>query len=212
MRVLELFSGTGSVGTVVRRFGHEVVSLDRDLEADIKCDILDWDYKQFKPGDFQLIWASPPCTEYSVAKTIGVRKIAEANRIVLRTLEIIEYLKPQYWLMENPQTGKLKDQEFMRDLPFNDLDYCKYGMPYRKRTRLWNNIALWSPQPLCVKDCGNIIDGRHKETAQRGPSGKKDSAARQGEVVRHTQKELYRVPELLIEEICIILALPGVVG
>ena len=45
MRILELFAGTGSVGDVCRRLGHEVISLDRDLHADIEIDIMDWDYR-----------------------------------------------------------------------------------------------------------------------------------------------------------------------
>ena len=62
-RMLELFSGTGSVGNVFRERGWDVTSLDRDMQADIKADILDWDYRQFPPGHFYFIWASPPCTE-----------------------------------------------------------------------------------------------------------------------------------------------------
>ena len=49
MRVLELFSGTGSVGNVCKRHGFEVVSLDRDMPADIKTDIMDWDYRVYCP-------------------------------------------------------------------------------------------------------------------------------------------------------------------
>ena len=41
MRILELFSGTGSVGNVCRRLGCAVTSLDRDLPADLQMDILD---------------------------------------------------------------------------------------------------------------------------------------------------------------------------
>ena len=47
MRVLELFSGTGSVGSVCRARGMDVVSLDRDMPADIRCEILDWDFRSF---------------------------------------------------------------------------------------------------------------------------------------------------------------------
>ena len=82
MKILELFAGTGSVGKVAKELNHTVISLDRDMEADIKTDILDWDYKTYEPKTFDLIWASPPCTEYSVAKTTGVRDIEQANEIV----------------------------------------------------------------------------------------------------------------------------------
>jgi hypothetical protein len=53
MLILELFSGTGSVGNVAKELGHEVVSLDRDMEADIRADIMDWDYTAvFPTGNF----------------------------------------------------------------------------------------------------------------------------------------------------------------
>ena len=104
MKLLELFAGTGSVGNVATTLGFEVVSLDRDMDATIKMDIMDWDYlsSSYAPGHFDLIWASPPCTEYSIAKTIGIRDIEGANKIVRRTLDIIDYFKPRWWIVENP--------------------------------------------------------------------------------------------------------------
>ena len=58
MKLLELFSGTGSVGRVARRLGWEVVSLDLK-DADISTDILKWDFKTYEPKHFNFIWASP---------------------------------------------------------------------------------------------------------------------------------------------------------
>ena len=204
MRVLELFSGTGSVGNVCRRLGCEVTSLDRDMPADIRMDILDWNYASLPPNSFDVIWASPPCTEYSVAKTVGVRKLDEANAIVKRTIEIIQYFNPTYWMMENPQTGLLKHQSVVADLPYNDLDYCKYGMPYRQRTRLWNNIEAWIPRPLCKKDCGHMVGNVHEQSAQQSPQIHLASVRR-----RYLTRELYKVPEPLLEELFGLLLQPA---
>ena len=196
MRLLELFAGTGSVGKVAKELGFEVISLDRDMPADINKDIMGWNYQVFEPKQFDVIWASPPCTEYSRAKTTGVRDIDGANKVVQRTLDIMEYFEPKYFIIENPQTGLLKEQVIMYGICFDDVDYCKYGMPYRKRTRLWNNIGNWHPRPLCTSDCNSIREGsrrKHIAVAQRAPS-KGDTG------IRFKQSELYVVPALLIEE------------
>ena len=58
MRLLELFSGTGSIGRAFEALGWEVTSLDLEGEPTIKCDILDWDYTTFPPGHSQVVWAS----------------------------------------------------------------------------------------------------------------------------------------------------------
>ena len=73
-------------------------------------------------------------------------------------------------------------------------------MPYRKRTRIWNNVVGWEPRALCIKDCGNIRNNKHIATAQRGPSGKRETWAAQP---RFTLHELYRVPEELVSELLV---------
>ena len=198
MRLLEFFSGTGSVGEVFQEHGWEVVSLDRDMPADIQCDIMDWDYESAYPsGHFDFIWASPPCTEYSIAKTVGVRKLEDADAVVQRTLDIITYFSPWSWAMENPQTGLLKGRTFMSNLHYKDVDYCKYGMPYRKRTRLRNNVLTFMPRPLCKHDCPATLVGRrkHAKTAQKGPN---ITAEGNWDLNRNRRNELYRVPRELV--------------
>ena len=163
MNVLELFSGTGSVGKCCKQLDWETVSVDMILPADHKCDIMDFDYKQYPKDYFDIVWASPPCTEYSAMNYCRPEKIPDiegANKIVKKTLEIIDYFDCEYWFMENPQTGTLKNQSFMKDLPYYDVDYCKYTNPIRKRTRIWTNKKDWN-NLLCKKDCGHMKEGKH---------------------------------------------------
>ena len=198
---LDLFSGTGSVGEVAKELGYTVIGVDRDMEADIQIDIMAWDYTDFPRDFFDVLWASPPCTEYSRAKTTAPRDIEGANAIVQRTLDILEHFCPKYWILENPQTGLLKDQIMMWGIPFKDIDYCKYGMPYRKRTRIWNNVFRWEPKPLCKRDCNSMNETRtrHIEEAQRFGSTRE----RRTNQRRFQQGQLYRVPSELIREILI---------
>ena len=128
-RMLDLFSGTGSVGKVFEEQGYRVISLDREpvWKADLPIDIMEWDYRALPPGHFQVIAASPPCTEFSSAKTTAPRDLAGADRLVQRTLEIIHYFKPQKWWIENPRTGLLATRPYMADYPFVDTDYCQYS-------------------------------------------------------------------------------------
>jgi len=161
--LLELFAGTKSVSRAVSDKYDSVVSVDilNKFKPTHVSDIMTWDYKKYAPNHFRTIWASPPCTQYSKAKSRGVRDIVGANAIVQRTLDIISYFKPDTWFIENPQTGKLKDQPMMQNLPYYDVDYCRYGKLYRKRTRIWTNLVGFQPRLCRGKGKCTAMEGGH---------------------------------------------------
>ena len=206
MNVLELFSGTGSIGKCCKELGWVSVSVDMIMEAEHKCDIMDFDYKQYDKDYFDIVWASPPCTSFSILQGswIGKHKrvngelvlfteeqrqldMLEGDKLVKKTLEIINYFNCENWFMENPQSGKLKDRDYMKDIPYYDVDYCKYSdWGYRKRTRIWTNKKDWN-NLMCKKDCENMNGNTHKI-----------KLAQKGEKITIRQNDKYRIPEDLI--------------
>tara|TARA_R100000789_G_scaffold44235_1_gene45362 strand:+ start:1214 stop:2011 length:798 start_codon:yes stop_codon:yes gene_type:complete len=183
MKLLELFSGTHSVGKVCKKLNIDVVSLDKDLPATYKDytspnhiqeDILTWNYKIYPSGFFDIITASPVCLWWSRLRNtwIGRKLKAHGENIITKALiqedidnfgkpmvdkvfEILDYFKPRYWWIENPNSSKMV--HYIQDKPFYVVDYCKYcDWGYQKRTRFWTNITGFIPK-LCKKDCDNII-------------------------------------------------------
>lgn len=198
MNCLELFSGTHSVGKVLEDQGHNVVSLDLK-GADINCNILEWDYTVFPRDYFDYIHASPPCDTFSHCRKcrIGRKLKTHGDKIITmediiqdqidiglpilnKTLEIIYYFNPTYFTMENPQTGDMK--KYITELEYTDVDYCMYGLMYKKRTRIWNNFGFKGK--LCNKMCGSFVKGRH--TSRIGYTSM-------------TLNDRYRIPEELIQ-------------
>jgi hypothetical protein len=192
MNLLELFSGTGSVGKVAKEFGYSVVSLDLK-NADINTNILDWDYTIYPEGFFETIWASPPCSTFSniqscligrngkTKETIIKRIENEGLPILNKTLEIINYFKPRYFFIENPQTGKMKD--YLIDLPYIDVDYCMYSdWGYKKPTRIWTNKEGLIGK-RCDKKCFGFQNNKHAIKITKGKT---------------TLSERYRIPPKLV--------------
>ena len=125
-----------------------------------------------------------------------------ARRMVIHSLCLIRALKPRTWSLENPETGALKHEAFLKDYQYKTLSYCKYSIPggaeeytYRKQTRFWIGGFDWSPK-VCKYDCPATIMGkRHLTTAQRGTCSRCPTDR------SYTQAQLYRIPRLLVMEI-----------
>ena len=164
LRLLELFSGTGSVGKVAEEMGIEVVSLD-DMsvtglpQPTIAEDIMKWNYKQFDSDHFDIVWASPVCSSFSsmrfsmIGRTVNgetmTREQFEQDIIdyglplLDKVLEIIAYFQPNKFFIENPETGKMK--QYLAG-PHTVVSYFSYGMAWEKPTRIWHNLQKFKPK------------------------------------------------------------------
>lgn len=164
MKVLELFAGSRSIGKVCDELGHEVFSSDWtpfdgiDYIADINQ--FNVDKVPFIPD---VIWASPPCTTFSVA-SIGKHwhtdrrpKTIDAVmglKYLQSTINIIKYyqsLNSQLiWHIENPR-GMMRKMDNFDSLSHvrHTVTYCQYGDTRMKPTDVWTNNWDWSPRVAC---------------------------------------------------------------
>ena len=164
MKVLELFKGTGSISKYFEDTDTEVISLDilEKYKPTICCDIMDFDYKKYSVGYFDIIWASPECKVYSqlqycwIGRKYESRKEIDNMRIedskyINRAIEIIDYLKPKYYFIENPLSSSIWEYIDNKDYISNYVivDYCYFGFSYKKPTKILTNKKLDNKRCKC---------------------------------------------------------------
>ena len=98
--LLELFSGTGSIGRAFRARGWTVFSVDIDATAKptLVANVLDLQWDALPP-EVDCIWASPPCTHYSRARTKAKtpRDLEGSDAIVQKVLDILDFYITCSW-------------------------------------------------------------------------------------------------------------------
>jgi hypothetical protein len=236
MKVLELFAGSRSFCKEAEKLGLKTFSTDFKPfdNIDLVIDILELDndllmQKLFEKGidKVDCIWASPPCTSFSVA-AIGrhwhkdhTPKTKEAElgvKIVQKTLDIIKFLKPDYFFIENPR-GKLRKLEVVKGIPRTTVWYCQYGDNAAKPTDIWSNFIFedsplfnddnrlqgWKPRKMCFN--GNL--NCHHDRAPRGTTVRRlkkeglldKSYKAGGTAAKKNNYERSKVPSELCKEI-----------
>lgn len=112
MRMLDLFSGLGGASEAfVQNSDWEVVRIDNNILLEDVPHTQIMDVEEIKrnahlyPWKWDLIWASPPCTEFS---QVNPNRNPQAGiPLVQTTIDIIEALKPRCWIIENVK-GSIK--------------------------------------------------------------------------------------------------------
>ena len=165
MIIFDFFSGTGSATQAFKDAGHTVISfeLDGNFIATEHVNVMELTagYLLEKYGQPDFIWASPPCTAFSIASvnyhwetgnSIPVPKselALESIELVAHTIKLIKELNPRFgWLMENPR-AMLRKLKVVAGIPRRTLTYCTYGENYMKPTDLWGHVNGWTPREPC---------------------------------------------------------------
>ena len=192
MKVLELFAGSRSIGKVADELGYEVLSVDvNNFEGiDLVKDI-EFLTKEDIPFIPDVIWASPPCTTYSIAaishhRDMGKPKTdfaAKSDRLVLNTLKLIKEYNCKYFI-ENPR-GYLRKMDFMLGIPKTTVWYCTYGDIRAKPTDIWSNniyslfnVNGWKPRAICFNGNTNCQHQPAPRGSRTGTQGMKNNYER----------------------------------
>jgi len=165
MKVLDLFSGSGSIKKYFsNKPDVEVLSLDfeKKYKPDICVDIMEWDYKEYPVGYFDIVIAGPECKIFSQLQNTHIgKKWKDKNHLleeqqknsiyINKTIQIIEYLKPKYYFIENPLYSKIWDYVENKDYlkNFVIVDYCAFGFEYKKPTKFLTNKILDNVRCRC---------------------------------------------------------------
>jgi len=187
MRILDLFSGTGSSTQAFKDSGHNVytVELDTQFDADFHVDIMHVT-PDFFPGRWDLVWASPPCTTFSVAsigthwtggKEAYIPKTQAAKdgiELMYHTRDLIAGIDTRYWVVENPR-GVLRKLGIFGEP--QTVWYCQYGDERAKPTDLFGNLPPDFPILTCKNNnpaCDHVRARRGAKTGTQGRKGAKE--------------------------------------
>ena len=182
MNVVDLFAGSMSFTKVAKELGHNTFCTDikqlKNNGIDYVVDIMNFDVSKIPFKNIDVLWASPPCTTFSILAVWKHRRLDSplsedailGDKMVKKTIELIKILKPKFWFIENPR-GLLRKQKYMQGIDRRTVWLCKYGHNVAKPTDIWSNSfhSLFNPDGWVTRPkCFNGNNKCHHEKAPRG--------------------------------------------
>ena len=138
--ILSLFDYSGNWPKYYKENGYSVHQIDLKLGIDI----LELSKNDFPFDSVHGILAAPPCTDFAGSGAQYWKAKDEDGRteaslaLIDKTLEIIEWFQPTWWVLENP-VGRLPKLRPQIGSPWYFQPFW-YGDPWTKKTGLWGNF------------------------------------------------------------------------
>ena len=194
MKLLELFSGQGTISASFKKNGFETYRVDWSdkVEAELHADVTLLTIEQIIDlcgGVPDIVWASPQCTTYSIAthrhrtlkegltpKTKTAKYDDQVNVALWQLIDGLLEAGTRYYFVENPR-GRMRHMDFVKNRPFYTVSYCSYGRKgnakgyedfyINKPTDIWTNHPMPNFKELCTKSKLGHIHGASKSADKR---------------------------------------------
>ncbi len=126
--MVDLFAGLGGASQAMKDRGWTVyrVELNEAQRPDVVADVR---HLPIQLNGVDLLWASPPCTEYSrIDQPWFKNPPAPSTELWEAAERAILQLEPRFWIIENTRGAR----------KIHGKDSRRYGSNY-----LWGNLPLW---------------------------------------------------------------------
>jgi hypothetical protein len=160
--ILHLCADVGSDSIFYKKNGYDVRLIGKDIGVE----------NFHPPQNVYGIIANPPCTHFSIARTVAKtpRDLREGMRLVKECLRIIwecqydieqneRHCPLKFWVIENPSTGMLK---YFLGKPVYEYSPHEFGANFTKGTALWGQFTppqkpFWIPQLPKGRSIKNVM-------------------------------------------------------
>lgn len=165
MRAIDLYAGIGGWSLGLRLAGIDVVASYEWWQPAIDThngnlggSLSPVDIRKLRlddlPESIDLVVGSPPCTEFSYANRGGNGNLAEGLKDLVKFLEVVEHVKPKYWVFENvPRVAEVLREglrtpghalyRFRHMSPqIEVIDFSEFGAPQSRKRCIAGNIPL----------------------------------------------------------------------
>ena len=131
--MIDLFSGLGGASQAMKERGWEVIRIDINpqFRPDLCIDVRDF-LKCWDGRNPDLLWASPPCDEFSRAEKPWYeedRPSRESLELVKVVFDIVREVNPRFWILENVRGA----QKWLGRAPYHCGAFYLWGyFPFQK--------------------------------------------------------------------------------